>query len=259
MTLTLWDNAFSPFARKVRMVLEHKQIEHEVIDGLRRENHDALAAVNGRVEVPVIVHDDVVVAGSSDIVAYLERVFPARPVYPSDHASWVRARAWERCADTVIDPIVIDVSYWLWAERDDEIPAGLRDAARADLAVVYAALERALDGHEHVCGETLCIADIALFPHLSAVRALEVPFDGDRYPRLLAYYQRLRAIEPFAGDLARTKRYLSNPAGLDIERKRIFWRGERIEWILARGYHRWFVNEIEAGRVIWPGLAVPRP
>jgi hypothetical protein len=30
--------------------------------------------------------------------------------------------------------------------------------------------------------------------------------------------------------------------------------GDRIEWLLARGFHRWFMNEIEGGRVIWPGL-----
>lgn len=53
--------------------------------------------------------------------------------------------------------------------------------------------------------------------------------------------------------------YLSNPAALDIERTKIFWRGERIEWLLARGYHRWFVREIEEGRVLWPGLGVPGP
>ncbi len=59
-------------------------------------------------------------------------------------------------------------------------------------------------------------------------------------------------------DLDRVKSYLANPAGLDVERHKIFWRGDRIEWMLARGYHRWFVREIEEGRVIWPGLGIPR-
>jgi hypothetical protein len=27
--------------------------------------------------------------------------------------------------------------------------------------------------------------------------------------------------------------------------------------VLARGFHRWFVGEIEADRVLWPGLAIP--
>lgn len=33
---------------------------------------------------------------------------------------------------------------------------------------------------------------------------------------------------------------------------RIVWRGDRIEWMLARGFHDWFFGEIGAGRVGWP-------
>ena len=108
--LRLYDNAFSPFARKVRLALELKELEHEAIDGLALANRDALAAVNGRVEVPALDHDGVIVVGSSDIIAYLERVFPARPLYPADHAEFVHARAWERCADHLVDAILINLS-----------------------------------------------------------------------------------------------------------------------------------------------------
>src|SRR4051812_43561994 len=142
---TLYDSAFSPFARKVRLVLDLKGIEYEALDGLALANRDALARVNGRVEVPTLVHDGVVVVGSSDIALYLERVFPSPGVYPADHAEWVHARAWERAADSVVDAILINVSYWMWAKRDDQMPAGLLEAARADLAQVHAALERDLE------------------------------------------------------------------------------------------------------------------
>jgi glutathione S-transferase len=255
--LTLYHNAFSPFARKVRLVLDHKGLEYQLVDGLERSQRETLAAVNRRVEVPALEHDGVVVVNSPDIVAYLERIFPQPSVYPAAPERFVRARAWERCADTVIDPILVDISYWTWADRDDEMPRGLRDAARADLAQIYAALERELAAGDFVCGE-LSIADVALFPHLTAVRALDVSFDADSHPRLLSWLKRLRSHDIFARDLERTRAYLAEPAALDIERKKIFWRGDRIEWILARGYHAWFMREIEAGRVIWPGLGVPR-
>jgi hypothetical protein len=32
----------------------------------------------------------------------------------------------------------------------------------------------------------------------------------------------------------------------------LFWRGDRIEWMLARGFHDWFCNEIKSDRVLWP-------
>jgi hypothetical protein len=45
----------------------------------------------------------------------------------------------------------------------------------------------------------------------------------------------------------------------DIEKRRIFWRGDRIEWMLARGFDAWFFNEIGEDRVAWPGPGVPAP
>jgi glutathione S-transferase len=255
--LTLYGNAFSPFARKVQLVLEHKGIDYEYIDGLARDNRDRLMKVNQRIEVPAIDHDGLIVVNSADIAAYLERVFPDRPVYPTDTKKWVKARAWERCADSTIDPILVDISYWVWAIRTDQMPDGLLEAARADLAPIYDALNAELDGQDWVCGE-LSIADIALFPHLSGTRMLRVSFDEARHPNLLAWYKRCRDTEIFADDLARTKTFLSDPATMGtVERNRIFWRGDRIEWILARGYHDWFMKEISDGRVIWPEYGAP--
>ncbi|UCF46953.1 MAG: glutathione S-transferase family protein [Myxococcales bacterium] len=254
--LTLYGNAFSPFSRKVQLVLEHKGIDYEMVDGLSPANRDRLAEVNKRLEVPAIDDDGLIVVNSADIVAYLERVFPDPHVYPSDHESWVKARAWERCSDSVIDPILVDISYWVWAIREDKMPDGLLEAARADLAAIYDALDRELDGGDWVCGE-LSIADIALFPHLSGTRLLQVPFEESRHPNLLEWYKRCRAVKIFADDVARTKAYVAEPAAMDIEREKIFWRGDRIEWILARGYHEWLVKEIEEGRVIWPKLGIP--
>ena len=255
--LTLYGNAFSPFARKVQLILEHKGIDYEYVDGLARDNRDRLMKVNKRIEVPAIDHDGLIVVNSADIAAYLKRVFPFRPVYPTDTKKWVKARAWERCADSTIDPILVDISYWVWAIRTDQMPDGLLEAARADLAPIYDALNAELDGQDWVCGE-LSIADIALFPHLSGTRMLRVSFDEAHHPNLLAWYKRCRDTKIFADDMARTKTFLSDPATMGtVERDKIFWRGDRIEWILARGYHDWFMKEITDGRVIWPEYGAP--
>jgi glutathione S-transferase len=254
--LTLFENAFSPFARKVRLVLDHKQLAYESVDGLRRDNRARLEAVNGRVEVPVLVHDDLAVVNSSDIIAYLERVFPERPIYPASPRAFVRARAWERCADTAIDPVLTNISYWAWAQRPDGMPDGLLEAARADLDPIYEALERELRDNDFVAGP-ISVADFALFPHLSAVRALDVSFDLRKCPRLLAWFKRMRSMEICARDLERTREYLASIADRDLERQKIFWRGDRVEWMLSHGFHEWFHREIEERRVIWPGLGVP--
>jgi glutathione S-transferase len=259
--MLLYDNAFSPFARKVRLVLEHKGLAHEVVDGLTTTSRARLEKVNGRVEVPALDHDGVVVVGSSDIVAYLERIAPERSVYPREASRWVQARAWERCADTLVDPIIVNLSYWLWAERPDARPETWVAAARRDLDLVYVAVEQDLEGQDFVCGE-LSIADVALFPHITATKTLGVPYDAGRFPRLHAWMKRLREMPIFEADLARSKAYISRMLGGDanmIERRRIFWRGDRIEWLLANGFHDWLVGEIKEDRVAWPGPGIPGP
>jgi glutathione S-transferase len=258
VVITLYDSAFSPFARKVRMILEHKGLNFEAVDGLLKANHERLKAVNKRIEVPVLVDADVVIVNSADIVSYLEFRYPANPVYPQAPAARVHARAWERAADTLIDAILIDISYWKWADRQDSMPTGLLQAARADLRLVYDALERDLAHQEFISGP-LSIADIALFPHLASVRAMEVEFSTQEHPNLARWFRQMRALPICTADLRRARDFVVNLKDRDIERRRIFWRGDRVEWLLAHGFYDWFFREIKEQRVLWPGPALPAP
>lgn len=254
--IKLYDSPFSPFARKVRMVLQFKGLAYEAVDALLKSSHDALKAINLRAEVPALVDNDVIVVNSADIVSYLEYRYPENPIYPSDPAARVHARAWERSADSFIDSILVDISYWKWAERPDQIPEGLLEVARVDLGLIYDALEQALSVRDFVSGP-LSIADIALFPHIASAKAMEVEFSASRYPNLAGWFRRMRALPICAADTQRARDYIASMRDKDLERKRIFWRGDRIEWILARGYHAWFFKEIDQGRVLWPGPALP--
>jgi glutathione S-transferase len=256
--MKLYDSAFSPFARKVRMVLEHKGLDFEAVDGLFKSNHEALKAVNGRIEVPALIDGDIIIVNSADIVSYLEFRYPANPVYPELPAGRVHARAWERAADTYIDAILIDISYWRWADRQDSMPEGLLEAARADLRRVYDALESDLAERDFVSGP-LSVADVALFPHIASVKVMEVEFSPQEHPHLASWYKRMRALPICAADLQRARDFVANLKERDVERRRIFWRGDRIEWMLARGFHDWFFNEIKERRVLWPGPALPTP
>jgi glutathione S-transferase len=258
--LTLYDNAFSPFARKVRMVLEHKALAFEAIDGLGAANHDRLAAVNPRREVPVLVDGDLVVVNSPQTAANPAPRYPARPVSPADPATRVAALEWERRADTLFDAITHDASNGGFGFPEGTRPPGLLDAARADLAPIYSALEHTLSlgtperagaGRDFLAG-ALSIADLALFPHLTAVKFLDIGFDGATHPRLLAWYKRLRQHPVCRADLERTQMFLRD-LGPALERpSRLVWRGDRIEWLLARGFGDWFFGEMRAGRVAFP-------
>lgn len=246
---------FSPFARKVRLVLAHMGLAFEAVDGLLKHQRAALTAANGRVEVPALIDQDDeaanVIVNSADIVSYLGFRYPLPAVHPQTPAQRVHASACERCADSRIDALLINISYWKSAERNDTMSSGLLDAARADMQLVYDALERELGEGEFVSGP-LSIADFALFPHIAGVRAMEVDCSPQQYPRLARWFKRLRAWTICAADLQRAREFLATVAQADVETRRVFWRGDRIEWLLARGFHEWFFEGIMARRVLWP-------
>ena len=254
--LTLYDNPFSPFARKVRLVLAFKGLRADSIDALALAEHAALRAVNPRAEVPVLVDDDLVVTSSADIVAYLEDRYPEPPVLPRSPAARAAARAWERIGDSVLDAIVHDISIWTWPthRRPDAPPPGLIEAGMRDIGVILARLDAALAEREFLCGE-LSIADLALFPHLSSLKPLGIALDPQTYPRLAAWIQRLRALPIVRADLEAVKRaaiekFASGPSPYESEK--IVWRGDRLEWLFHHGFAEWWMAELRAGRAVVP-------
>src|SRR4029077_7846870 len=144
MTRRLYTSWFSTFARKAALGLELKGLQYEAVDALAREFRPELTRANPRAEVPVLIDDDLVVVNSSDILQYLEWRYPEPALYPEAIEERVAARALERLADHRFDPIVVDCSFWHWAERDDAPPPGLLAAGQKDLDTTLAQLEAAL-------------------------------------------------------------------------------------------------------------------
>ena len=252
--MQFFTNGFSPFARKVALALDYKGLAYDSIDGLVHENREELLKVNPRAEVPVLVDGDITIVNSSDIVAYLDLKYPERPIYPAALKDRVEARALERLADSRIDAIMLDCSIWTWADRKDQPPAGLIAAGQADLDTIFSRIEEILASHASPLPfGHLTIAEFALWPHLAALRPLGFTMSPERYPRLDAWFGTMRRDKLFLSDARRTGEFMKSIAtNTSFERERIFWRGDRIEWLLARGFDDWFFAELRAGRTIWP-------
>jgi glutathione S-transferase len=254
MTITLYGSWFSPFARKVALGLELKGLAYEHVDALTREFHAELLQLNPRAEVPELVDAGLIVVNSSDILHYLEQRYPTPPLYPALLADSVAARSLERLADHRFDPIVVDCSFWHWAERADKPPAGLLEAGQADFDHALSTLERALAGRPKPWPfGAPGVVECAWFGNLLSARALRFTFDETRFPHVIAWLRALRKEPLFAADAKRTSEFFKTLGSADThERKRIFWSGDRIEWLLSRGFHRWLFAEIEAGRAYFP-------
>ena len=253
MTIVLYGSPISTFARKVAIGLELKGLAHELVDALTPDRREELRKLNPRVEVPVLKDGDLVIVNSSDILQYLDWRYPERPLYPASIDERVVARAFERLGDQRFDAIVVDCSFWHWAERDDQPPPRLLAAAQRDLAQIFARVEQMLSDRPKPWPFLAPSAvECAWFANLAALRTFGLVLDAERFPTVTSWFRAMRAHPVFVADAQRTAAFLKDLKHLTHERRRLFWSGDRMEWLMARGFHEWFVDEIAAGRATFP-------
>jgi glutathione S-transferase len=254
MGLVLYTSWFSTFARKAAIALELKELQYEAVDALDRDFRPQLQRANPRVEVPVLLDDDLVIVNSSDIIQYLEWRYPKPPLYPEAIADRVAARALERLADHRFDPIIVDCSFWRWAERSDSPPDGLLEAGQKSLDETLARIEDQLAARLKPWPfGSAGVVECAWFPNLVAARPLGFAIDEARFPSVLNWLNAMREHPVFAADRKRTAAFLKTLSSSNHERLRLFWSADRMEWLLSQGFHDWFVNEIRADRAVFAG------
>jgi glutathione S-transferase len=255
--LVLYDNPFSPFTRKVRMVLHHKGLPFRSVDGLALHELPTLRKLSGRAEVPVLVDGDVIVVDSPDIVTYLEDVYPSPPILPACAILRVKARRWQRMADRSLDAILHDISLWAWPthQRADAPPPGLIEAGQRDLWILLGELESDLGTDAYICGAEPSIADFAVFPHIPSLRFVGISLTKERLPRVFAWLRRMRDLPVVQQDLETVRRSVAEKFSggrSPYEAEKVVWRGDRIEWLLCNGFDAWWASERASGRAVVP-------
>jgi glutathione S-transferase len=246
MAMKLAYTALSPFCRKVRMAMEYKQLDFELVAG---DHLTEVPAFNPRAEVPMLIDDDVVVCNSPDILAYVDRRFPSRPLYPTNARAYADVREWERYADTHVDAIMTVIGNWKFAELPP-MPERLMAAARTDVRRVYDRLDKKLAGQSFVCGE-ISAADYALYPQVASGAALGLTLDRHAHGSVFAWLKRIRERPEGQSDLAAARHWWENRATSTVDTKRVNWGTFRLEWLLASGGVDFFVEQVRADKVLW--------
>ena len=206
MSLTLCYSALSPFCRKVRMAMEHKQIDFELVE---TDDIKALPVWNERAEVPILIDGDIVVCNSPDILSYLDRRFPSTLLYPPQFRQYADVREWERLADTVLDAVVTVVGNWKFADLPP-MPAGLMDSAVRDVDAVYDRLQKKLESHEYICSE-ISAADFAFYPLVASGAALGLKLDVTRHSSVIRWLKAMKSSPVGQSDLASVRAWWANP------------------------------------------------
>jgi glutathione S-transferase/RNA polymerase-associated protein len=251
--ITLYDDVFSPYARKVRIALYEKGVPFERIRALHGDcNRTDFLHVNPRAEVPALIEDGWSLFDSTVICEYLEERHPEPRLYPADLRERARCRLLEDLADTQLDAALYAITLVEFGRG--ETHAAMHAAALADLQRLYDHLDATLGDRPFLCDD-YSLADIAVFPHLMVAPLLGFGLDPSRHGRLLQWLDRVQARPAVLrdnADVLETLQRLQQESKQAFDPNRVQWRSDRLEWVMKNGFADWFAEEMKAGRAFFP-------
>lgn len=114
--IKLYQFPISHFCEKARWALDYKQIPYQTINLVPGLHQNATRKLGVKSSVPIIQHDDKIVAGSKEIIDYLEAFLSQRPLILEDASLNKEIEEWERVLDTGAGINVRLVAYHILLE-----------------------------------------------------------------------------------------------------------------------------------------------
>lgn len=184
----------SPFVRKVLLTLEFKGLDYELEPVFPGNNDPSFRAMSPLGKIPALEHDGFTTPDSSVICRYLEKVFPEKPLYPTDPQLEARASWIEEYCDTKL----MDACGGLFFQRfmAPKIMKQPTDEAAVN-NILTNLMPAALDYMESITPEgapmvadSITIADIAVTTCFLQAQYGDFEVDGATHPKLRAYLDR---------------------------------------------------------------------
>jgi len=192
----------SPFVRKVRIAMAEKGLDYDLEHVMPGNVPDTFKKLSPLSKVPVYRDGEFVLPDSSVICAYLERIQPEPPIYPSDPRKYGRALWYEEYADTKVVEVLGPIFHQRFIQRVLFKQPSDESVVTRQLALMVPPVFDYLEGEAPVegwmMGEGFGIADIALSTMMVHFRHGGEKVDAARWPRLAAYAERLLSRESVA-------------------------------------------------------------
>jgi len=196
--LTLHSYRRCPYAMRVRMVLEEKKIPFRLLEEKLSAPSKELLERNPLGEVPVLVHNGIVIRDSAVINEYLEELFPNVALMPKKPERRARVRIWTAW---VRDVLKSDLDAWKYdrLKMTAEEKEKLTDRLIRALFHVQGALQR----RPYLVSKEMTLADIHVFPFIRQLRRVEEQLPGiERLSLLWQWYELMEKRECFVKAMA---------------------------------------------------------
>lgn len=183
-----------PFAIRVRMTLEEKRLPYTLLEEENLNHPSALLLERNPLgEVPVLVHNGIVIRDSAVITEYLDELFPNVPLMPAKPDRRARVRIWTAWLRDSFKP---DLDAWKYQreELNAEDRAALEDRMIRHLYHLQGALQR----RPYLVSKELTLADIHVFPFVRQFKRVNAVLPGTEKLQLLwKWYESIENRECF--------------------------------------------------------------
>lgn len=207
--MIVYGSSLSPFVRKVLAVAGEKGIEVELrpTGNAPGQPSAEFLEVSPFRKMPALRDGDYVLADSSAIVHYLEAKHPEPAMIPSDPQLRGRTIWYDEFADTILVACGAKIFFnrivgprFLGLPCDDE---AVRQAELNDLPPILDYLEKVAPAEGYLVGDRLTLADISVASPFANFRHTNTNVDPERYPRTVAYVDRILARPSLSGWIER--------------------------------------------------------
>lgn len=187
MSIRLYSYWRSSAAYRVRIALNYKELEHEIVPvslapGVSEHRGDAYRAINPQMLVPYLQDGDLGIAQSMAILEYLEETYPDVSMLPKEEPLRSRVRAFCNMIACDIHPLNnLRVLKYVKAEFGAD-PTG--DWYTHWIHEGFEAAETIASDGPYVFGEEVTLADAFLVPQMYNARRFNAPLD--EFPKLVA-------------------------------------------------------------------------
>lgn len=201
--MILYGSSLSPYVRKVLAYAGEKGIELDLRPtGFPDHSAEYVEASPFR-RMPALRDGDFTLADSSAIIHYLEARFPEPALIPSEPERRGRTIWFEEFADTILISCGAKIFFnlivaprFLGRPGDEE---AARQAELNDLPPILDYLEKTVPGDGgYLVGDELTLADIAVAGPFANFRHTKTKVCPERYPRTVAYVDRILTRPSFA-------------------------------------------------------------
>ena len=194
--MILFGSSLSPFVRKVLAYAAEREIEIDLQPTGIGDPNPEFRKASPFGKMPGFADGDYYLADSSAIIHYLEAKYPEKPLIPAEPKARGKTIWFEEFSDTILVACggkiffnLVVAPRFLGLPGD---PEAARQAELNDLPPILDYLESVVpDEGGYLVGDSLTLADIAVASPFANFRHTNTRVDPGKYPRTVAYVDRM--------------------------------------------------------------------